>query len=261
MIDATTLELEKRPSRSRLGWVLPALFSPRETFPKIARELRAVWLTPLLLISLATLGYVAAAGWLQTEAAARGDVQLPPDFQYYPPAMQEQILQSVEATSSPVFLYIFPALVALAAVWIGWLLLSGILHLTVTLLGGRGSMGTTLNLVAWAGLPIIIREVVRSAGMLSNDGLLMHPGLSGFAPAGVGWMAIFATELLKLVDVYLIWTVVLLVIGVSAAHGFTTSKAVLAVFLSIAAGLALKAASAAGISYLSMLTIARPFFY
>ena len=260
MIEAT-LEPERRLPRSGLGWVLPALFSPRATFPIIAAETRSVWLTPLILASLGSLLYAAAAGWLRSVAALGGELQLPPDFQYYPPEVQEQIMRAFQATSGPVFLYVFPALVALASVWIGWLLLSGMLHLTLTLLGGRGSIGTSLNLVAWAGLPLVIRDLVRVVAMLITDRLILHPGLSGFAPAGTGVGLLIFVEFIKLVDLYLIWTIVLLIIGSRASGNLTTGKAMVAVLISLVIGLALKAAISAGVGYLGTLTVSRPFMF
>jgi Yip1 domain len=178
MIEAT-LEPPRRRSHFHLEWVIPALVYPRETFARIAAGTRWIWITPLTLVSLSTLAYVATAGWLRSIVAAGGQPQLPADFQYYPPEMQAQIMQALQATSGPVFLYVFPALVSLATLWVGWLLLSGLLHLILTLLGGRGSIGTTLNLVAWAGLPIVLRDTVRTIAMLSTHQLIAHPGLSG----------------------------------------------------------------------------------
>jgi hypothetical protein len=59
--------------------------------------------------------------------------------------MQEQFMQAQQATQGPVFIYALPGFVAVLGVWIGWLLLSGLLHLALTLLGGRSANRNTLN--------------------------------------------------------------------------------------------------------------------
>lgn len=39
--------------------------------------------------------------------------------------------------------------------------MGGLLHLVLTMLGGRDSTGGALNIVAWAALPFALRDLVR----------------------------------------------------------------------------------------------------
>ncbi len=126
------------PGRFQFNWLGGVIFQPRKLLSRVATQTGGVWLTPMLVLSVTSLGRVLAEGWLKHQAALMGEVQLPPDFQYYSPEMQAQFMQAQEALKSPVFLYIFPAITALLSIWIGWLLVSGLLHLVFTLLGGRG---------------------------------------------------------------------------------------------------------------------------
>ncbi|HEX9091065.1 MAG TPA: Yip1 family protein, partial [Anaerolineales bacterium] len=187
MSEATLSQVERR-KRIHLEWVLPVLFRPRSAFQKIAEQTRAVWLTPMLILSLAILAQVLIAGPTKQAAAQSGAGALPQDFQYYSPEQQAQFLQAQQATSSPVFIYAFPSITGLAGVWVGWLLVSGLIHLVLTLLGGRGDMGAALNVVAWSGLPYAIRALVRGGYILAAHHLVTTPGLSGFVPQGQAYL-------------------------------------------------------------------------
>jgi hypothetical protein len=221
---------------------------------------RAVWLTPMLILTVTTLIRVLVAGSITQAAAQSGQVSLPPDFQYYSPQDQAQFMQAAQATQGPVFVYVFPAVTALLGVWVGWLLVGGLLHLVLTLLGGRGDTSTAMNLVAWASLPIAVRDVVRILSMLSTHQLIQNTGLRGFAPAGDGNLALFLASILALIDIYLIWHFLLLVIGVRSGDGFTRGKSIGGVLLTLLLVISLQVLLGFLSAKLGGLTIVRPFF-
>jgi hypothetical protein len=187
---------------------------------------------------------VLLAGSIRQAAAASGNITLPPDFQWYSPEQQAQIMQAMQAMQGPVFTYVFPAIGALLAIWLGWLVLGGLLHLALTLLGGRGETGAAMNIVAWASLPYAIRDLVRIGSMLVDRQLIQSPGLAGFAPVsqtGPSDMNLYLAALFGLIDIYVIWQVILLVIGVRAANGLAPSKSVAAVLVVVLLVLGLQA--------------------
>lgn len=247
------------PSRIHFDWLPDAFFRPRQAFDRIANS-GGVWLTPILILSLTAVIAALVAGSIRQATALSGQVNLPPDFQYYSPEQQAQFQQAMAATSSPVFLYVFPALVALSRVWIGWLLVGGLLHLVMTLLGGRGDTGVAMNLVAWAALPFAVRDVVHIIAMLVSKQLIASPGLSGFAPTGDGFGILFLAGIMGSVDIYLIWYSVLLVLGVRLGNGINRFKAISAVFFILILVFSAQAALVAFASQLGGLTIIRPFF-
>jgi hypothetical protein len=172
-------------------------------------------------------------------------------------------MQAMQAMQGPVFTFVFPALTALAGLWFGWLIIGGLLHLGLTLIGGRGDTSGTMNIVAWASLPLALRDLVRILVMMDTDQLIQYPGLSGFAPLsteGASSGGLFLVALLSLIDIYLIWRILLVVIGVRAANGLPPAKSVagvLAVFLIV---LALQALIGFLGSRFGGLTVIRPFF-
>jgi hypothetical protein len=202
---------------------------------------------------------VIVSGRLKTQAALMGEITYPPD--YYTPEQQAQYLQAIQSTQGPVFIYVLPAIASLLGVWIGWLVLGGILHLVTTLFGGRGGTVISLNIVAWASLPLVLREVIQIIYTLSTQKLITSSGLSGFIPAGeTGW-PLLLSQLLKLLDIYMIWQIALLILGTRLSTGLNPSKSFFSVILSILVIFMLQV----GIAYLGTilgnLTITRPFFF
>src|SRR5688572_9288741 len=179
MIDS---KLDQRPARRfDFSPILATLFHPRQAFAEMASGSRAVWLTPMLVLSVTASLAVFVAGYLKSRAALMGEIPLPRDWQFWTPEMQNNYMQAQQATQGPVFTYIIPLVGALTALWLGWLVLAGLLHLGSTLLGGRGSMQSALNVVAWASLPFALLDLLRILFMLATGHAILSPGLSGFA--------------------------------------------------------------------------------
>jgi len=248
------------PGRFQFNWVSEVLFHAQRAFAKITAQNRAVWLTPLLILTLTTLVRVVAAGWVRQNFAVIGEVPLPENFQYFTPEQQAQFTQAMQATQGPVFVYVFPALSGLLGIWLGWLLVGGLLHLVMTMLGGRGDTMAAMNLVAWASLPFALRDVVRVAALVVSRQLITSPGLSGFAPASPSGVMAYLVAWLPLIDLYLIWHIALLVVGVRAGSSLSRGKAIGGATLTVVVILALAALVSTLVARLGSLTIIRPFF-
>ena len=260
MIDATALPLE-RPRRFYFDWLLPLLLRPRATLAKIVALGRASWLTPLLVLTLTGLLAVAVAGPIKITAAQTGQTTLPDAFQYWTPEQQAQYLQAQAITSTgPVFNYVFPGLLAVLRLWVGWLVMGGLLHLVLTMLGGRDSTGGALNIVAWASLPFVLRDLVRAGFMLMQKQLLANPGLVGFAPVGEGWLYAALGDLFSRIDIYTLWYVLLLYLGVRASVGLSAGKSFAGLLIALLVMLVLGVLPPVVISQLSSLSVMQPFF-
>jgi hypothetical protein len=221
MTEATLVPVEP-PRRFHFGWVLPALFRPRATFAAIAEQASGTWLTPLLILTLFVIARVAVAGPLELARAQSEPVIPPPGFEFWSPEQQAQFFQAQQSASNPMLVYGFPMLGGVLGAWFSWVVTFGLLHLLLTLLGGRGSTRSTMNIVAWASLPFAVRDLVRIAAMLATRSPITHPGLSGFGPAE----NVFLVELFKGIDLYLLWHMILIVNGVTAADRLPLAKVV-----------------------------------
>jgi hypothetical protein len=249
--------------RIRLDWIWGILIKPRKTFAAIlgggsgARP-GSSWLTPLLFLTVTGLILVLVSGWIQGQAAVAPE--LSPDFQYLSPDQQTQMMQALQMRQGPVFRYVFPALKTVLSVWLGWLLVGGMLHLIITLQGGRGDTSSAMNLIAWSSLPYAVRDIVQTFYLLVTRKLVSAPGLSGFMPSATSGLNLFLIELLTLVDIYLLWRFILLIIGVKAAFGFPTGKALLSALIPLLIIMLLQVGMGYLGTTLGTLSIVRMFF-
>lgn len=241
--------------RFDLPRVFAVFFKPRAVFGEMASESRATWSTPMLVLTLTAVLAVIVSGYLRTRAAMMGEITLPPDWQWWTPEMQNNYMQAQQATQGPVFMYIMPLVGSLAGLWLGWLVFAGLLHLGSTLLGGRGSMQGALNVVAWASLPFAVRDILRIIFMAIAGHTIASPGLSGFANGSS-----FLTQLLARTDIFLIWNIILLVIGFAVVDGLTKGKSFANVVIVILLVLLAQAGLAVLGSGLGGSAIQRPFF-
>jgi hypothetical protein len=217
--------------RFHFEFLLPFLLHPGATFQKIVQK-RATWLTPLLVISLLTVARVMLA--------APPVVPITPDTTFPPPGIQvspgkgQELQDGVTLVSAPLqkgggggeerippeagtgsrVENILPAAMTTISLWTGWFLLSILLYVGMVINGSNNSFIETLNLTAWASLPLALRQTVMLVAALAIPSLGTNPtGLAALTSSHVGPLGTFLTVLLKSVDIYLIWQVILIVIG------------------------------------------------
>jgi hypothetical protein len=258
--DYDSLPLEK-PRSLHLEWAWPMLLHPRKTLSKALESTRGTWLAPLLILTVLAVVWVLVAGPLKATAASSVAPTLPPDFQYWSPDQQQQFMQSAAIKSTTTFTHLLPLGAELIKIWFGWLILSAILHLTLTLTGSRSSMTSALSLVGWASLPFAVRYLVQIGSMLTTHQLVANPGLSGFAPAGATGLVGFLAALLPFIDLYLVWMVVLLFVGLRLQDGVPGGKALLSLAISVVLLLVLEGLPSFLISQFSGLSTIRPFLF
>jgi len=235
--------------------IFAVFFNPRAAFTEMTSETRATWWTPMLMLSITAILAVVAAGYLKTRAAMMGEITLPVDWQWWTPEMQNNYMQAQQATQGPVFMYVMPLVGSLTGLWLGWLVFAGLLHLGSTLLGGRGSMQNALTLVAWASLPFALRDILRIIFMLIVGHPIISPGLSGFVSTPD-----ILSHILARTDIFLLWNIILLVIGFAVVDGLPRGKSFANVFVVIVLVLLAKAGLASVTSSLGGSAIQRPFF-
>jgi len=231
------------------------LLHPRKTFSEMSPESRGAWLTPMLALSISGIMAVIVSGYLNARNTFVGEAPLPPDWEFWTPEAQESFLQAQQTTQGPLFTYILPILGVLLSLWFGWIIFSGILRLASTLLGGRGTMHSALNVVAWASLPFVVRDVLRIVFMLLAGHAIESPGLSGFA-SGSG----FISSLLAQTDIFLFWNIALLVIGFAISDGLPGRKALAGVLIIVLVILFAQAGLGALVSSFGATSVQRSFF-
>jgi len=237
-MDILTSDVEK-PRALHFEWVLPLFLRPARTLKTVVEKQTPVWLTPLLILSLLAILLVLVSAPIRT-AQSQQVGELPPDFQYWMPEQQQEYLDSQANRANPLFIYLFPILGSLIGIWLSWFLLGSILHLALTLSGSRGNSIQAINLAGWASLPFAIRFIVQAIAILSTKALIGAPGVSGFIAADATGFTAFLRILLAFVDIYLIWQMVLLLVGALPLTGLPLRKAWPAVVISMLLILVLK---------------------
>ena len=188
------------------GWLLQIFIHPKQVLSEILGRPKPLWLWPVLILTLLAILRIMVSGPIRIQADQM-NTAIPPDFEYYTPEQQMQFQSAMAVSRGPVMVYLLPGLAAVIGVWIDWFLLGAILHLALTLNGIRSSNASTMNLAAWASLPLALREIVRILGILITHSVIKSPGLSGFAGGG------FAAALLARIDLYFLWQSALILLG------------------------------------------------
>ena len=260
-MDNSVPEIKNHTKKNPLHfeWVLPVFIKPRQAIEKITAEQKAVWLTPLLVVSGLLILAVLVSAPIQRNVIQMG-LNVPENFMYYSAEQQAQFMAAQANRTSPLFLYVFPVITGLAGLWISWFLLSSLLHLSLTLAGSRAGNIRSYNLAAWSFLPLGVRYVVRILAMLFTKTLIDSPGLSGFITGDVKGFAAFMAALLGLIDIFFIWQIILLIIGVVPLSSLKPSKAWTATAVSLLILVILQALPGALSSALSGLSMSGIYF-
>jgi len=246
--------------RWRWDWIFPLFLRPRKTLTAVAEQDKGVWLLPLLLISLLVIFSVLASGPARLADLQMNSGEMPPDFEWWSPEQQQQYFDSLQQSQGPVNLYVFPIIGKLIGVWLVWFLTGSILHLILTLSGSRSSNISALNVVGWASLPFGLRGLIQGLAVLISKTSINAAGLSGFVGSESAG-AEFISPLLALVDIYLIWHFILLLVAARPLSKLPRTRAWLAVLFTILILLALQAVPGFIANKMSGLSGSNPYFF
>ncbi len=213
---------------SAFGRLIGALVAPGKTFRSIAE--RPTWVVAFLVVALSPLapGLIAAhkmdwEGIIKTQLE-RADVQLP----------QDQIDQRVEMMEKigPVFTYVAPLFLAV------FILVCGLAFWgAFTLAGGELGFKRSLAVTSHGMLPLAVSSLLsvpialgleKVGAEVAEQGSYLKSNLAAFAPEGANAVVI---SLLAHVDVFTIWSVVLLAIGFVFAAKVKSSTSAITVTL------------------------------
>ncbi len=260
MNNAVKAEQKQQLSSTNLHWIPSIFFKPRKTISEIVKLDKPVWLLPLLVLSVLVLVQALITAPIKKQAIEMG-TNLPPDFQYYSQEMQTQFMEAQASQTSPLFLYVFPILLGIVGIWLSWFLTSSILHLAITLYGSRASNTKTYNLSAWSSIPFILRFLVQILALTFSKTLVSNPGLSGLLSSSSTGMMAFLREILGFIDIYFIFQVILLLLGIMPLSGLPKGKAWSATIITLIIVLLIKALPGLLSSVFSDLSLTGSFFF
>lgn len=245
----------------RAAWLFGILVRPAKTMRAVAAVEKGAWHIPMILLTVLTLAFVLVAGPLRLQAAQAAPAEPPESFEYMSPEQQQQYMEAQASAYGSTQTYVFPAVGGVLGLWLGFLVLGGLLHLILTMLGSRSTSATAFNIAAWASVPLALRLVVQIVYMLAAHRLIAAPGLSGFLAADLQGAAAFGRILLGMVDIYLLWQVLLLWMGASVSGGLARARSLGGVLAAVLLYVALAALPGFLAAQISGLNTQRPFFF
>lgn len=247
----TPLPVDETAQKARWPWLWGIFLKPRKTLAEVVSAGRGVWFPAILVLCLSAVLLAVANGAIRQRIGLDNPAQLPEYFQYYSQEQQQQFMNALQATSGTTFVFVLPAMAAIAKVVVGWLIVGSLVYLALTAVGSAVKAGTALNLVAWASMPFALRNLVRAGVVFGGGALIQAQGLSGFTPDGTGNALLFLNALLALVDLYWIGHVVLVNLGGRVAGKASATKTVTALTATLVIALILQALVGFGMAALA----------
>ena len=97
-----------------------------------------------------------------------------------------------------------------------------------TFMGGSAKFGQLLNVTAWAYMISILENIVKIPLMLSKWSLEVHTGLGVL---GIGEKGSFINSLFASIDIFAIWRIVLIAIGMAIIYNKKTKPYLVAMLI------------------------------
>ncbi len=216
---------------------------PRRTFTLLRESPSRAWLwMAVLLLLLSSLLPTLLSAPISARLARESIQQSMETMRQQNPEMTaEQESQMMNAVANPLFTTIIPAVGGILGVILGWLVWSGALHLLSTMMGGGETFGQMWRTVIWSHTPYVLRGLLQSVYIATTGSLIANPGLSSLVspvqdaseavqtmistPPTTGQLVLRA--LLSKIDLFSLWSLLLLGIGVTITARLSPRKGAL----------------------------------
>lgn len=208
-----------------LGLIFGLIDRPRTTFQAIAaRPHWTVWLIPLFIFIMCLAVLLVVEAPYQMELARQ---QAEQQLATVPAGQAEAARSMLETTLSLPFMLGTGLTFGAAALVIGILAQAVCLYFAALVLGGEASFGAIFRITLWSRFPVTLGVLVRAGFTAASQQMIHYPGLSFL----VGTGDFFRDSqnplyvLFSQLDLFWLWQVLLLVIGLTAAARLGKSKA------------------------------------
>ncbi|MFU8772641.1 MAG: Yip1 family protein, partial [Anaerolineales bacterium] len=221
--------------------ILGMILRPKDTHSYLLAQGGHKWLymaalATLMVIILAVISGPIIASFFEeifmpTYVTLDDRFEITPEIQ----AQMEQVL------THPIITIGFPAVFTVTMIWVGWLIWTVALHLVGMWLGGKHRFGQIWQVVVWSQLPIIFSGFLASIYILITGEFIFNLSLArlfGIEPAfpdpsfvqpSVGQMVMHA--LLARIELFQVWSLILIGIGMMVAAKLSLRKAILVILL------------------------------
>jgi hypothetical protein len=135
--------------------------------------------------------------------------------------------------ASSLITYGVPLISAIVMILLGYGLRSLVAFGASLVLGGHSTFKQTFRMAVWTTIPAFFRYVVQSVAVASTSGRIIS-GLSGVMTTIEARSLPFLNTLLGQVDIYSVWSMILLGIGITVTTKLSKGKSLVAVLIYIA---------------------------
>lgn len=253
VVESTPVDTEEAPRLSPLRLLAGILVRPRATFEKMRHAKRKHWWVVLVLMIAVTalLAYATVTAQMNRFQGAGSPEGFTPPAQgdmpegFTPPTggeggQQQFAGPSATSGSSTAVSILVTTGTGVVRALLGYLICAIVVFGVGLVMGGKGEFKQLFPVAAWATLPLVVRKLVHTVVTLVA-GKTIVAGLGGVLTWAESASLPLVYTLLGQVDFYLIWSLVLLGIGVAVTSKLSRGKSavVVIVYLLIAAGLLL----------------------
>ena len=204
------------------------LYKPGKAFAELKESSGWMWLVPAVILVL-TLNFYAVVSAPAAAELAKQQMQR---------QLERFSQQEIEITGVPSIVTRGPSPTFIAAtavaggtfmLFLGWLVRALLLHLGAMALGGRGSFKQMFVAVGWAYIPYGIQALLQGIYVAFTGKAITHKGLSALVATGDPLKDAYSIAYLLLshLDIFVLWAVILLAIGVAVVGGFSRKKGAL----------------------------------
>ena len=212
---------------------------PAVTMSYVGKKPGWAWVTPALLVLVGLAVFSVVTAPLTSELALR---QAQRQLASLPPQQAEQAAAQIERFTSPPMIAGFSIVGGLITLAVIWLLSAGVLYFLGLVAGGEASFAQSFAILTWSWLPYSLRNLVMAA-YVTYSGKLLNPGLSSLVATGdqakdtANWLY----GLLAQVDLFYLWHLVLVIVGLAAVGRLSKTKATIVglIYLAVTTALSL----------------------
>jgi len=223
--DITAAEVQQETPAPNLLWGIIA--HPVPTLIYLRDHPQRIWLAPLILAIL----LIVAQGLVTAPIAAQMAADRMEEQLAQMPAEQRAQLEGRLAQGpNPTLLAGTALITGLIGLMVRWLFRAGVIHLFSLGLGGRSRFNQVFSMVAWTWMPFLIRSLLQTLNIAFSGTLPTYRGLSAYLaaigyplPTGTQYALLSRVEL----DLFVLWNLALLGLGVLIVTGLPRIKALL----------------------------------
>jgi hypothetical protein len=214
--------------RALFGWI----DQPKRTLRYVIKEPRwPLLLAPVLIILVTTIIVTVVSAPLLSEVSRQqAEEQMEAQMASIPEEQAEQVRSTMDTFTSPLFVGAMGIAFTVLGLILTWLFRGALLFFIGYLLGTDNRYIQMVTLVLWAWLPFALRDLVQAIYVLLNGQLAINKGLSFLVASGdqVQNAGNLLYGFLGQIDIFLVWHLLLVGIGIAVSTRSTTPKTALA---------------------------------